>query len=369
MVLILMVSMLAGCTPQDTSSNGTTPESPENTSPNENKPVEDASSEDGNIVKIGLGHITSISKSKDAEGENGPVGQVDTVIAAVGFDKDGKVAKITIDTAQTKVKFDKDLKVTSDLTAINKTKVELGPDYGMIKASEIKKEWFEQIIEFENWMIGKTVDEIKALKVKQRDEAHTHVPDVEELASVVTITVEGYIAAVEEAYNNAIEIGKGAETLGFGSEISIAKSKSLEVKDGKETLPLAQVNTTMSATAFDKDNKVVGTIIDVAQTKVAFDNKGKLTTDKTAEFKTKIELGDAYGMKKASEIGKEWFEQIAEFEKWMVGKTADEIKSIKVKERDASHKNVPDVPELTATVTITVEGYIAAVEDAYANAK
>jgi hypothetical protein len=60
---------------------------------------------------------------------------------------------------------------------------------------------------------------------------------------------------------------------------------------------------------------------------------------------------------------------MAEFEKWMIGKTTSEIKSLKVKERDASHKNVPDVPELTSTVTITVEGYIAAVAEAYTNAK
>jgi len=53
----------------------------------------------------------------------------------------------------------------------------------------------------------------------------------------------------------------------------------------------------------------------------------------------------------------------------MVGKSVDEIKALKVKERDESHKHVPDMPELTSTVTITVEGYIAAVAEAYTNAK
>ena len=38
-------------------------------------------------------------------------------------------------------------------------------------------------------------------------------------------------------------------------------------------------------------------------------------------------------MRRASAIGKEWFEQIAEFEKWMIGKTVDEVKASKVKER------------------------------------
>ena len=54
-------------------------------------------------------------------------------MAAVAFDKDGKVVKITIDNAQTKVDFDKDLQLASDVNAEYKTKVELGADYGMVK--------------------------------------------------------------------------------------------------------------------------------------------------------------------------------------------------------------------------------------------
>ena len=74
-------------------------------------------------------------------------------------------------------------------------------------------------------------------------------------------------------------------------------------------------------------------------------------------------------MIKASSIGKEWFEQIADLEKWMVGKTIDEIKAMKVKEVDDSHPNVPDEPDLVSKVTVSVEGYIAAVEEAVKNAK
>ncbi|HON42719.1 MAG TPA: hypothetical protein PLM74_06265 [Bacillota bacterium] len=314
--------------------------------------------------KVGLGHVTSIASSKDlVVDKNGkvtpPVAQVDTTMAAVAFDKAGRVIEVIIDTAQTKVNFDKDLKVTSDLTAENKTKVELGDGYGMRKASSIKKEWFEQIAAFEKWMVGKTVAEIKSLKVKQRDASHPSVPDVPELTSTVTMTVQDYIAAVEEAYKNAVDVPAGAVKLGLGHDISTAKSKAAA----------AEVNLTIAATMFDKDGKVVRTIIDTAQTKVPFDKDGKVAADKAGEFKTKIELGDGYGMRKASSIKKEWFEQIAEFEKWMVGKTVAEIKSLKVKQRDASHPAVPDVPELTSTVTVTVGDYIAAVAESYANAK
>jgi len=344
LVLIFTVGIIAGCSSKNT----------------------DVPQNDGTgIVKLGLGHITSIASSKDkADGVN-PVGQVDTVIAAVGFDKDGKVVKVTIDTAQTKVNFDENLKLTSDVNAEYKTKVELGDDYGMKKASGIGKEWYEQIAELEKWMIGKTVDEIKAMKTKEKDANHPAVPDVPELTSSVTVSVQDYIAAVEEAYKNAVQIGNGAKKVGLGHVISIGKSTGL---DG-DKLPLAQVDTVMAATAFDADGKVVATIIDTAQTKVNFDENGKVTSDRNAEYKTKVELGDEYGMKKASAIGKEWYEQIAELQKWMQGKTVDEIKAMKTKEKDASHPAVPDVPELTSSVTVSVQDYIAAVAESYANAK
>lgn len=327
------------------------------------------------VAKVGLGHITSIAKSTDLKvNEDGtvtpPTAQVDTVIAVVAFDKNGKVVAATIDTAQTKVKFDKDLQVVSDLAEEGKTKVELGDAYGMAKVSSIGKEWYQQIAAFEKWMVGKTVEEIKALKVKQRDAAHPAVPDVPELTSLVTITVQDYIAAVEEAYKNAVDVPKGVASLGLGHVISISKSRGYSVKeDGTEVLPMAQVDTTIAGVAFDKNGKIVRALIDTAQTKVNYDKDGKVTSDKTVKPKTKKELGDAYGMAKASSIKKEWYQQIAELEKWMTGKTVDEVKAMKVKERDAAHPAVPDVPELTSSVTITVQDYIKAVAEAFANAK
>jgi len=154
-------------------------------------------------VKTGLGHVVSIKKSTDATAEKEGYAQVDTVMAAASFDEQGKIVSVTIDTAQTKVPFDATGKITADKNAPQETKVELGPKYGMIKQSKIGKEWYEQIAELEKWMVGKTVDEIKSMKVKKVDEDHQSVPDIPDLNSKVTISVEDYIAAVEEAYKNA----------------------------------------------------------------------------------------------------------------------------------------------------------------------
>lgn len=316
-------------------------------------------------VKLGLGHVTSIGKSKDLGADDKgnfvpPMAQVDSAIAAVAFDAEGRVVKVVIDSAQSKINFNKDFTIATDLQAKGLTKVELGDGYGMKKASSINKEWFEQIAELEKWMIGKTVAEIKALKVKQRDATHPAVPDVPELTSSVTITVQDYIAAVEKAWENAVPVAAGGEKLGLGHEVSIASSK-----------PAApQVNTTMAATLFDKDDKVVGVVIDTIQSKVPFDTKtGKITVDKNAEIKSKKELGDAYGMIRGSGIKKEWHEQVAELEKWMVGQTVQEIQALKVREKDANHVAVPDVPELTSRVTMTVESFLFAVGESFTNAR
>ncbi|MGD9567617.1 MAG: FMN-binding protein [Sedimentibacter sp.] len=335
-------------------------EEPKAEEPKAEVPVGEA----GSIAKVGIGQNISIAKSKDATAEATATAQADVTIAAVGFDADGKVASVTIDVAQTKVAFDKDMKVTSDRAAEVKSKKDLGPEYGMVKASTIGKEWFEQIEAFENWMIGKTVDEITGLKVKARDEAHPAVPDVPELTSSVTISVDAYQEAVEEAWNNAEDVA-GAESVGLGvvTHIGSSKDKAADVK------PVAQMDTYMTATALDKDGKVAKAIVDVAQVKVNYDENGVVTSDKTVAPQTKKEIKEGYGMIKASSIGKEWFEQMEAFEEWMVGKTVDEINGLKVKVRDEKHTSVPDVPELTSSVTITVEGYQEIVSEAIANAR
>jgi hypothetical protein len=354
-VLVLMLVMLAGCTGTPTPEPDPGPKTP-------------------SIAKVGLGHLTSIAKSTDlAVDTDGnttpPTGQIDTTVAAVAFDADGKVMQVTIDTSQSKIAFDADLQLTTDTSVKGQTKVEVKEGYGMKRVSAIGKEWYEQATELEKWMIGKTVEEIKSMKTKKRDDAHPSVPDVPELTSLVTITVQDYIAAVEEAYKNAVDVPEGGTKLGLGHVVGLGSSKSYANVDGKETLPLAQVDFTVAATVFDNDGKVLTTVIDTCQTKVAYDKDGKVTSDKTASPKSKKELGPDYGMARVSGIGKEWFEQIDELEKWMAGKTVAEIKAMKVKERDASHPAVPDVAELTSLVTMTVQDYIEAVAESFANAK
>lgn len=350
---VLAFSVLAGCAaneePAETPAETPVEEPAEE--PAEEEPAEEPAAEEGSITKLGLGLVTSIAKSKDLA-EGAATGQVDTVMVAAGFDADGKIVSVTIDTAQDKVGFDGEMQLTSDTSVAGRTKIELGDEYGMKGASGIGKEWHEQIASFEEWMIGKTVEEVKGMKLVET------VPDEEDLKSTVTIKVQGYIDALEKAYNSAIEV-EDAEKVGLGAEVSIAKSKSAEGENGA----VAQVDTTVVATALKADGTVAGTVIDVAQTKVAYDADGVVTNDKAAAVKSKVELGEDYGMRKASGIGREWFEQALDLAEWMKGKTADEVTGMEIAE------GVPAEEDLTSTVTIKVEGYMAAFAEAAANAR
>lgn len=318
-------------------------------------------------LKTGLGVVTSISKSAPAEADKAGVGQVDSVIAAVTYDSNGVITKCVIDSAQTKVEFNDKGEIQTDLAAEIKTKNELGDAYDMKKSSKIKKEWFEQAQAFADWTIGKTLDEVKGLKVKKVNDDHPAVPDVPELTSTVSISVGDFIGAIEKAMTSegsAFEADGDYKT-GMGVITSINKSKS--ATDADEGL--VQVDSSIVVNTLDKDGKIVASVMDAAQTKVNFNAKGEITTDLTAPISTKVELGADYGMAKYSKIKKEWNEQIKAFADWTIGKTVDEVKGLQVKKVDDDHPAVPDVADLTSTVSISVGGYQAGVEKAAAAAK
>ncbi len=156
---------------------------------------------DGDL-RLGKGIITTIGSSQDlTENNDGDMvgrAQVDSVIAAVMIDEDGKVVSVLIDTAQTRVMFNEDGEITSDLTAQYPTKKELGEDYNMIRASGIGREWDEQIEAIEEWMIGKTASEISDMPMD--DDGY---PTDVDLTTRATMRVDSYVAAVLKAIDDA----------------------------------------------------------------------------------------------------------------------------------------------------------------------
>ena len=247
---------LAGC------GNKTTDETPAQTASEAPatseavQPSAETSAAEGVAVKTGLGSVISIAKSTSATADAAALAEADIVSAAVTLDADGKIVNVKIDMTQSKVNFDAKGQLTTDVASEVKTKVELGDEYGMKSASGIGKEWYEQIAALEDWMVGKSIDEVMALSITS--EGTTDDPD---LTSSVTIHVGDYLKAVQKAVANAKDFGvavTGATKTGLGNVNSIAKSTGATA----DAAGLAQTDDVMFAVTLDESGKIVGAVID-----------------------------------------------------------------------------------------------------------
>jgi hypothetical protein len=292
-------------------------------------------------LKTGLAVVPSLTKSVSATADADGLAQTDAIVVAVTVDQDGKIVDLKIDSIQAKINFAADGQLKTDIATTFKTKQELGPEYGMAKASSLGKEWFEQANSLAEYLKGKTLEEVLAVGV----DADMHATDAALNASV-TIKIDGYLAAVAKAVQNAQPIGaKAGDKLGLGITTDMSHSKAATA----DAAGSAQSYSFMTAVTQDAQGVVTSCLIDSLQGTVAFDAKGQITSDVNAAPQTKQELGDAYGMKKASKIGKEWFEQANAFAAYVVGKNAEQVAGIQLNEGKAAEADLASV----ATVTVS----------------
>ena len=134
-----------------------------------------------------------------------------------------------------------------------------------------------------------------------------------------------------------------------------------------------EVSHTVAAIVIDKDYKIVSCRIDSIATKAKVGDDGKITSvpnytseDGTVkELRSKMELGPAYGMLTNSPYYgsslAEWDDQVKAFEKYVVGKTRDEVKNIVGKDGAVTDGT------LKAGCTISVNDFIKAIDNAFAS--
>lgn len=332
LVLVLVAGIAAGCmgTPVIYYTNCTCPTGSHGTNVDTTKPTVGEGA-----VKTGLAIVTGVGKS-----ENAKVADYDVTLVAVTVDDKGVIADCIIDSIGAKVNFDAAGKVTSDLTAEVKTKNELGDDYGMKAYGGAKYEWYEQAAALADYAVGKTVEELKNGAIDESGKA----PEGSDLASTATIYLGGYVSAIEEAVKNAKHLGAQA-----GDELKLAAVNSIgsSVSATAEKAGTAQLDSTVTALTV-KDGVITSCYIDSVQAKVAFDNKGVISTDLTAAVQTKNQLGEKYGMVAWGGAKHEWNEQAASFASYVTGKTAAEVAGIAVSE------GKPADADLSASVTIAI---------------
>ena len=316
----------------------------------------------GAKVKVGLGaHVQMDYSTKDAdptaeEGKQDGTAQADLHVAAVTIDANGKIVAVEVDSIQMKATFTTTGEVVLGTEQAFKTKKELGDDYNMKTygpqpPAAIGKEWYEQAEAFEKYVVGMTVDQVKALL------GSDGYPTDDTLKAGCTIKVNGFVNAVvraiEDAVANNVEVSAN-DKLALGLVGETAKA---EFKEGAGASQ-AYANFVAVTSA---DGKITACVLDSVQANFTWDASGKITSDLTKEPTTKHDLKDAYGMVEYGGAMAEWYEQADAFMKYVVGMTSDQVSGIATDESGY----VTD-ETLKAGCTMKITAYQSAVAKALA---
>ena len=210
------------------------------------------------------------------------------------IEKDGKISNVII-----------------DRLANGKSSKELHDNYGIKPMSTLGKDWWEQVAYYENWVVEHGIDSVKTDK-------NGHALNVD-LISGATINV----AELSEAVNNALN--------------GITEAESYTIKTG------TSYNTVWGlyiANVIFKDEKIYKVLLD------RLSNNGEDSKEKY----------DNYGIKPSSSINKDWWEQVAYYEDWVLKNGIEAVKY----DSNGHAENV----DLISGATIGVDDLTLAVLDA-----
>lgn len=142
------------------------------------------------------------------------------------------------------------------------------------------------------------------------------------LTVVMALALSASACAADNDNNPTDTVDSTGYKVGVGSyTTTVDSASSVEDSDGK-----AVVSTTYATVIFDANDIIRKVYIDEVESKVYFDATGSLNGERNKDtVASKRELGDAYGMKAASPIGKEWYQQVNSLEDYLVGKNIRDI--------------------------------------------
>lgn len=323
--------------------------------------------------KLGLGVEVNMTSSK------GNAAQVDATVAAVVLDKDGKIVSCRLDAVQNKATLTEGAYEVTNL----KTKMELGDDYNMAKYGQsmdwngdgIVKEWYDQAKAFENYVVGKTGEEVKNIKLQTNSLGYQVAVDETLLNAGCTIQITDFIAAVYKACNDDQDQKFTSSsdvnfTLGVAATSFVDKaSKNVSGEVAGEL----DMYSDFAATVVE-NGKIVACLNDAIQPKIAFDATG---VTGTTFVDTKRCLKEKYNMATYGKdqdcngdgIVKEWYEQSAAFSKHVIGMTGEEVKNMETKANKINYQMSTDEALLAAGCTIQITDIKAVVAKAAVNAR
>ena len=298
--------------------------------------------------KLGLGLVYGNITNK----------QINATLATVVLDKDGKIVAVKLDAIQNKFELGDSVEFTE-----LRTKKELGDEYGMAgkvdnNGDGVMLEWFEQVAALEEYLIGKTLEEVKAIETHEVN-SHFIAKDEALLSAGCTIQITDFIAAVVKACED--EFAVSFETAG-DIALGLAANNANDGSIGDDFEATIKMNIDFAATVV-VDGKIVAALNDATQPKVVIEDGVVLSADvgkndaegNSLGLKTKRELKEGYGM-----AGKA-------FSEYVVGKTAAEVAGLETTLVNG-HYISTDEALLNAGCTIQITGIQSVVAEAVENA-
>ncbi len=264
----------------------------------------------GNGQQLGMATVSKM----DVAGGN--MSSVKATVAAVVLDKEGVIRQCRVEETD----FDVTLKngtLQNVMDTMLMGKWERGDQYTLTDEergdSTTNRTWREQVNAFCRYVVGKTPDEVSAIAATDGRS--------EEIAGC-DLVITDFIQAVHKAGKAA----KGVKTAANDTlHLAVSADRS---KDSADEAP--QFDIEMAAVTVDKQGAVTGCITDTLQAKMTV--KEGLFSMASGDITTKRQMGDSYGMKAASSLKKEWYQQADALDNYVVGKTTEALRGVKTDE-------------------------------------
>lgn len=262
----------------------------------------------GDGYRLGL---ATVSKMNVAGGD---LSSVKATVAAVTLDKEGVIRQCRIE----ETAFDVTLKngaLQSMMDTMMMGKWERGDDYTLTDEergdSSNRRSWREQVDAFCRYVVGKTPDEVSSIAAT--DGRSSEIPGCD-------LVITDFIQAVHKA-------GKSVKNAGMMASDTLHLAVSADrSKDSADEAP--QFDIEMAAVTVGKDGKITACVSDTLQAKLTV--KEGVFSMASGDLTTKRMMGDSYGMKDASSLKKEWYQQADAFDAYVVGKTPDTLQGVSV---------------------------------------
>ena len=324
--------------------------------------------------KLGMGVVVNAD-----EADTGTA-QVDSTVAAVVTDSEGKIVVCRIDALQNKASITDGVLASTNLTS----KADLKEGYNMAAWGQSMDwngdgkvlEWYLQAQAFEAYVVGMTKEQVAAIETAATG-AYGYViaTDKALLDAGCTIQIGDFIEAVVKA----MEDEQGTTfTTASAFTLGVAAKGEFNADSANATAETAGTACLYGeyACSVVVDGKIVASLNDAIQPKLAFNFDGTIGT---LTFNgTKRELKEGYNMAAWGQSMdwngdgqvKEWYLQSAAFSAHVVGKTAQEVLDMPTQVvPEAGYVISADDALLSAGCTIQITSIKAIVAASVTNAR